>query len=128
MQKRAQIELFVGLPCSRKLLRPCPPGYHFIHLMDKYLVTAPDTYPRPADFLDISLAGSGMKYTSGGHLAILPRNPPAQVANFLEFAGLEPDRLVSVHVVNGEASEIPPVLVRGNEGGQQLFSLTVLAD
>eukprot|EP00906_Rhabdomonas_costata_P020237 RCo029411 len=103
-------QLTLAFGSKRKLLRPCPPGYHFVHLDAKHRLTSPVNYPRPADFLDLNLKGSGMTYSAGGHLAILPRNNSGQVDRFLEFAGLEPQRLVSVHVVNGEASEIPPVL------------------
>jgi len=103
-------QLTLALDSKRKLERPCPPNYHFVHLATSDRLTKPYEYPRPVEFFDLDLRGSGMTYDAGAHLAILPRNPEKQVTKFLDWYGLDGEKLVSVHVVNGEPSEIPPVL------------------
>lgn len=110
-EPRAPIyQVTLALHSRRINKRPCPPGYHFIHLVASERLTKPYNYPRPVDFFDLSLRGSGLSYYAGAHLGILPRNPDTQVANFLNWSGLDPEQMVSVHVVNDQPSEMPPVL------------------
>eukprot|EP01105_Mastigella_eilhardi_P001514 TRINITY_DN11815_c0_g1_i1.p1 TRINITY_DN11815_c0_g1~~TRINITY_DN11815_c0_g1_i1.p1 ORF type:complete len:1178 (-),score=254.25 TRINITY_DN11815_c0_g1_i1:998-4531(-) len=88
--------------------QPCPPGYTHVRLVGNRLLTA-DDYERPVRLFELDLVGSGLSYSVGDHVFILPRNDELAVAEFLEFLGLLPGTVVSVTpTVPGAAPDIFP--------------------
>jgi sulfite reductase (NADPH) flavoprotein alpha-component len=76
-------------------LHPLPPGFSFVRLAQTTELTAPG-YDRPVRQFDFDLVGSGLKYNTGDHISILPRNDPKQVVDFLAFYGLDGKIIVNV--------------------------------
>jgi sulfite reductase alpha subunit-like flavoprotein len=67
--------------------RQCPPGFSWATLVGNDMKTAPG-YDREVRQFDIDLKGTGLDYTTGDHIEILPQNPDEVVNDFSEFYGL----------------------------------------
>jgi iron-only hydrogenase group A len=93
----------------KRTARPCPPGYHFSKLTVSQTVSHP-SYTRPIKYFELDLKGSGVKYESGDHVYILPRNLPERVAKFLKWYGIAADTVISIQPTDGQLMEMPPVL------------------
>ena len=78
-----------------------PPNYHFVKLASSESVVR-DGYDRPAALFSFDLAETGLEYTVGDHLAVLPRNPAPVVDKVLALYNpeVEGSKLLSVEAVD----------------------------
>lgn len=75
------------------------------------VLTARDLYTPDAGrrcvHVELDITGSGIRYTAGDHIAVLPENQPAVVARAAKLLGVLPDDLV-VLSAQGQLSAPPP--------------------
>lgn len=86
---------------------PAPAGYELVELVSKKRIV-PDGAPREALLLEFDISKTNLKYETGWHAGILPRNDPKVVSNLCRRLGLNPDMAVNCSPREG-ASPIPGV-------------------
>ena len=85
----------------KRSFKPLPPNYHFVTLASSESVVS-DGYDRPAALFSFDLSQTGLEYTVGDHLAVMPRNPDELVEKVLKLYYPEVDGsgLLSVAAVD----------------------------
>lgn len=86
---------------------PKPKSYHASKVVENKLLTAPE-YPRPSYLLTLDIEGSGLKYSTGDHVVILPVNDDDVVERALRVLRLTGEEIVEIFGLNNVKVETYP--------------------
>jgi NADH-quinone oxidoreductase subunit G len=97
-----RISTGLSAPSAARARLP-PPDHHFAPLTESVLVTG-EGYPVKRNVIRIDLDNTGLEYVTGDHVAIRPRNDPARVKAFLDFAGFPGSQVINIAPVESTQS------------------------